>query len=118
MIDLSDGLALDLARLCGAGGVGARIRLSDVPVAPALRRLAGVLDLDPLDLALHGGEDYELLAAVPASAVDGARAHLDERYGTALTEIGEITAEGLVAVGEDGSESPLEPRGWDHFVDG
>jgi thiamine-monophosphate kinase len=85
-------------------------------VAPALDRLAEVLDVDPLDLALHGGEDYELLAALPASAVAGARERLGERYGTSLAEIGEVT-EGLdlIAIREDGSEEPFEVRGWDHF---
>jgi thiamine-monophosphate kinase len=118
MIDLSDGLALDLHRLCRESEVGARVWLDRVPVAPVLRDLAAELDVDPLDLALHGGEDYELLAALPADSVEGARERLAERFGTSLWEIGEVTGPEarLVALGPDGGEAPLEPRGWDHFA--
>ncbi|MBI4259373.1 MAG: thiamine-phosphate kinase [Actinobacteria bacterium] len=120
MMDLSDGLALDLHRLCRESGVGARVRLADVPVAPQVRLLAGVLDVDPLALALSGGEDYELVATLPLDGVARARSDLDERFGVALTEVGEVVeAElGYVAVRDDGSERELEPRGWDHFGTG
>jgi len=86
-----------------------------VPVSPSLAHLAEALGLDELELALSGGEDYELLAAMPAEAVEGARRELSEVFGVSLTEVGEITPEGLVAVDADGTERPLEPRGWDHF---
>ncbi len=116
MIDISDGLALDLSRLCEASGVGARVSLAAVPVAGALKSLADVVEADPLDLALHGGEDYELLAALPAEAVEPAASSLLDRFGTSLTPIGEVTESDLVAVEADGTERPLEPRGWDHFA--
>lgn len=108
MIDVSDGLTVDLSRLCAASGVGARVRLADVPVGPA----ATVGD------ALGGGEDYELLAALPdAAAVDAARAELAEAFGVPLTEVGELTAEpGMVAVDAAGHEDALVPSGWDHFA--
>ena len=113
MIDISDGLALDLSRLCDASGVGARVELARIPVAPVLKHLGDALE--PLDLGLHGGEDYELLATLAPQAVEAVRKKLDDRFGTALTEVGEITETGLVAVGE-GGERPLEPKGWDHFA--
>ena len=117
MIDLSDGLALDLARLCEASGCGARVRLEDIPLAEGLEELRTLMEPEPLDLALHGGEDYELLAALPKDAVEPAREHLRDRFGTKLTEIGEITTGAeVIAVGDDGSEDPLEPKGWDHFA--
>lgn len=118
MIDISDGLALDLSRLCAESGVGATVTLADVPVADGLEDLAKALEgrIDPLDLALHGGEDYELLATLPADAVEGAAEKLAERFGTGLSVIGAVTEEGLVALGEDGAERPLEPRGWEHFA--
>jgi thiamine-monophosphate kinase len=117
MMDVSDGLTLDLSRLCRESDVGAAIRLSAVPVAAGLDELAGVLSVDPLDLALSGGEDYELLATMPPQAVTRAADQLRERFGTALTDIGEIRAgRGLTAVLEDGTERPLEPKGWDHFA--
>ena len=96
MIDVSDGLGLDLSRLCAASEVGARMLLADVPVA--------------------GGEDYELLATLPPEGLEPARGELRETFGVALTAIGEVV-EGLalVAVDADGDERPLEPEGWDHF---
>jgi thiamine-monophosphate kinase len=117
MLDLSDGLALDLSRLCEESGAGARVRLESVPLTPGLEELRALMDVEPLDLALHGGEDYELLAAMPRDAVEPAREALLERFRTQLTEIGEITeGAGVIAVGDDGSEDPLEPKGWDHFA--
>jgi thiamine-monophosphate kinase len=117
MMDLSDGLSLDLSRLCAESAVGARVDISRIPVSPELRGLAGVLPVDPLELALSGGEDYELLAAMPPGDVGDARRLIDERFLVALTEIGEVTeAPGMVAVDADGRESGLQPRGWDHFA--
>jgi thiamine-monophosphate kinase len=118
MIDLSDGLALDLWRLCRESAVGATVRAEDIPVAHPLRELAAIEDLDPMELALHGGEDYELLATIPPAAVERVEADIGERFGTALTDIGEITEGSLVLEGPDGRQRPLEPRGWDHFAEG
>jgi thiamine-monophosphate kinase len=119
MIDLSDGLAKDLSRLCAESGVGARVELPRVPVAEALIGGADQLGLDALALALGGGEDYELLAAIDVTHLERARSELDERFGTPLTDIGVLT-EGreILAVDAGGRTSPLEPRGWDHFAHG
>jgi thiamine-monophosphate kinase len=117
MMDLSDGLAKDLWRLCLASGVGARIELAAVPIAEPLRAGAASLGLDPLELALGGGEDYELVATLDPSDAEAARRVLDERFGVTLTTVGTIIeGEGLVAVGDDGRETPLGSRGWDHFA--
>jgi thiamine-monophosphate kinase len=118
MMDISDGLAKDLSRLCRESEVGAAVVLADVPVAPGLLDLARVLpEVDPRDLALSGGEDFELLATLPAAAIEGAAKRLRDGFGTALTEVGEIRDQaGLVAVEDDGTERTLEPRGWDHFA--
>ncbi len=107
MMDVSDGLAIDLSRLARASHVGAQVVLGDVPVA------AGAT----LDDALGGGEDYELLATLPDdAAVEAARSELKEGFGVPLTEIGRIVdGEGLTAIEADGTERPLEPTGWDHF---
>ena len=116
LMDLSDGLLLDLSRLCSESAVGARLQLSSVPVAVGLLRLTEVVASDPLELALSGGEDYELVATIDPSAVDDTRAKLLERFGAALTDIGEITERGFVGVDANGVEHPLEPRGWDHLA--
>ena len=116
MMDISDGLLLDLWRMCQEGAVGARLELARVPVAPELSELSRILDADPLELATSGGEDYELLSTFDADAVEGAAEKLGKRYAVSLTDIGEITEQGLVAVDADGAERPVEPRGWDHFA--
>ena len=117
MMDVSDGLAKDLSRLCEASEVAGAVVLADVPIALSLKELADVLPhIDPLALALEGGEDYELLATLPPGAVAPAASKLADRFGTQLTEIGEIReGRGLIAIESDGTERPLEPRGWDHF---
>jgi len=110
MMDISDGLALDLSRLCRASRIGARIELARIPTHPAAT---------PGE-ALSGGEDYELLATLPdPDAVGDARSELRQAFGVSLSDIGGIIEEGLVAVVEDGTESPLTTEGasagWDHF---
>jgi thiamine-monophosphate kinase len=107
MIDVSDGLAIDLSRLCDASGTGARLERDRVPVHPAAT----------IEEALGGGEDYELLAAMPDEAtVERARAELIDRFGVPLTDVGGIVEDGLLEVGDDGDERPLRIGGWDHFA--
>ncbi len=115
-MDLSDGLSTDLARLCTASKVGAKIYASKVPraVIPAVAaRKLGKRKIDPLQLALHGGEDYELLFTVPARHVK----KLSQAPGAAaLTPIGEITrSRQLILVAPDAREKPLQSQGWDPF---
>jgi thiamine-monophosphate kinase len=117
MMDLSDGLAKDLSRLCLASGAGARVDLGAVPVSPALRAAAPTLGVDPIELATGGGEDYELLATFGEADVARAREELRERFGVRLTVVGAIVeGAGLTAVGADGRETTLHPSGWDHFA--
>ena len=107
MIDVSDGLARDLARLCEASGVGVRLDPAAVPAHPAAAE----------GEALGGGEDYELLATMPsAGAVADAAGELADVFATPLTAIGTITTEGLQTVDDSGKTHPLEPSGWDHFA--
>lgn len=107
MIDCSDGLEMDLLRLCDASGAGVRLHLADLPVAPAAT----------LQEARAGGEDYELIATLPDdAAVSAVAAELRDGFGVALTVIGSITEEGPVAVEPGGSEHRLEAGGWDHFA--
>jgi thiamine-monophosphate kinase len=118
MIDISDGLAIDLHRVCEESGVGARLLLAEVPVANDAREVSSALGLDALELALSGGEDYQLLATLPHEVVEPTRHKLLERFGTDLIEIGEITEAdlGVVSVAEGGAEAPLPRTGWDHFA--
>jgi thiamine-monophosphate kinase len=112
MIDTSDGLSTDLAHICKASGVGAIVWASKIPavrVPPELQRLG----LDPLELALNGGEDYELLFTVPKKF----SSRMPRKIGAIpLTVIGEITREKKVILrGSDGCSTPLQPKGWDPF---
>ena len=113
MLDISDGLAIDLHHILDESGVGARLWAQRIPVSDDARRLAERSGREPLDHALGDGEDYELLfAADPATAE---RVTADQPFEVAVTRIGEIVAEGAVLVMPDGSERPLEPIGWEHF---
>jgi thiamine-monophosphate kinase len=116
MIDISDGLSTDLTRLAEASGVGARVRIGLIPATPVpepVSRLLGNRRLNPLQLALHGGDDYELLFTVPRRKVK----RLRTAPGFAeLTCIGEITPERrLLLVDRHGKAKALKPRGWDPF---
>lgn len=112
MMDLSDGLSSDLPRLCAASLVGAKVELERIP---QVRIPTSLLKqgLRPLPLALHGGDDYELLFAVrPAKA----RLLPNRFQGVALTAIGEITqGRGLVVLDEHGRAVHLAAHGWDPF---
>src|SRR5579864_321795 len=112
MMDLSDGLSSDLPRLCAASGVGARIEETKLPVAKLPARFAhgGV---DPLNLALDGGDDYELLFTVPKGK---ARLVPGSLEGVRLTKIGEVTRKKKIILGQAGGLTrELMPHGWDPF---
>jgi thiamine-monophosphate kinase len=116
MMDISDGLSTDLTRLCSASGVGGQIQSKSIPrvVLPrALSKRLNRLKLDPLEMALHGGEDYELLFTVPPRNIK----RLSKAPGfSQLTAIGEVTrGRSITLVSPNGSMKPLKPQGWDPF---
>jgi thiamine-monophosphate kinase len=92
MMDLSDGLADDLPRLCAESGVGARLRAEAVPIHPACAAVAEKLGFDPFPLAVSGGEDYELLFTCPQDAVEKLADAVAEVAGPPAAQIGEIVA--------------------------
>jgi thiamine-monophosphate kinase len=111
MIDLSDGLAVDLARLLAASGVGADVDAGSLPVDPDVALVAG---LDPVESAILGGEDYELLFTIGEAQVEEASATVG-RLGTRVTRIGTVTTGAPTLAGK-----PLEEwkeRGWQHLRD-
>ncbi|MBI5955807.1 MAG: thiamine-phosphate kinase [Chloroflexi bacterium] len=117
MIDLSDGLASDITRICEASRVGATIWAQHIPISLATRAVAQLVGKDPLDLALFGGEDYELLLTAPPEKANELAAAVLPATGTPLTVVGEIapSQEGKTLVLKTGERVPLEARGWDHF---
>ena len=114
MLDLSDGLMLDAARLGRASGLRARIELARVPLADGVRAVAVALGRDAAVMAVTGGEDYELLAAVPPESLAAIRASLD------IT----LTVVGTLVEGEPGAELrdaaggivAVDSPGWLHDV--
>ena len=113
MIDVSDGLSSDLNHLCAASKVGARIDAAKIPIDYLVTDLRGRRALDPLMLALHGGEDFELLFTVSPPNV----AKLPKRVdGVSICQIGEITSEpGKIRVLEKDQVWDLQPGGFEHF---
>jgi thiamine-monophosphate kinase len=112
MIDISDGLSTDLGHICKASGVGATVWAPKIPavqVPPELQRRGA----NPLALAVHGGEDYELLFTVPKKFADRLP---KEAGGVPLRAIGEMTPEKKILVQDgNGRKTPLRPMGWDPF---
>jgi thiamine-monophosphate kinase len=116
MMDISDGVSTDLARLCRSSGVGARLRTEHIPCVKLPTARTGPLRklrLDPMKMALHGGEDYELLFTVPRKKAK----HLRGAPGFAeITAIGEIEqGQRITLMGADGRSKRLDPGGWDSF---
>jgi thiamine-monophosphate kinase len=112
MMDLSDGLSSDLPRLCAASNVGAQVETAKIPLvrSSGCNRDSGI---GPLQLALHGGDDYELLFTVPTGKAGNLPPSLG---GVRLSRIGTITSEKkLVLVDKRGHEQPLNLGGWDPF---
>ena len=100
MIDVSDGLSTDLHHICEESRVGARIHADRVPRAEQVS----------LDLALNGGEDYELLFTAPQSKQVPRRI-----AGVPITNIGETTSGRKIVLVKGGSRTVLPARGWEHF---
>lgn len=113
LIDVSDGLSSDLNHLCNESRVGALIDAASIPIDPLVRDLCGRRALDPLMLALHGGEDYELLFTVNPANVGRLPKRVD---GVSVTRIGEIKeTSASVQIAEGATIWKLEPGGWEHF---
>jgi|SRR6202045_760642 len=106
MIDLSDGLSVDMAHICGQSGVDAIVTANKLPIGKGT----------DLELALHGGEDYELLFTAPSRAKVPAQI-----AGIKITQIGEIRnrrdySSAIQILEDNGKVRPLAQRGWEHFA--
>ncbi len=112
MIDLSDGLGGDAGHIASAGGVGLRIEAGALPLAPGLVEIAADAKRDPLEMATSGGEDYELLAALPEERLAGAVAAVENHGG--LTRIGTVVAGEGVEIRLPGG-GLLEAKGFDQL---
>ena len=113
MIDVSDGLFIDLSRICDESNVGARVYLDRVPLSDEMRYASERMGLDPLSLATSGGEDYELLFT--AKNRDSDRFLFQKTVAVPIFCIGEITKKKRVVVDKSGRESVLKVKGYQHF---
>ena len=110
-IDVSDGLSLDLDRLCAASGVGAELNLATIPIAEDAYRLGDTDGGMPLQHALGDGEDFELIVAVPKEQVRAAEA---ADLGCPLTQIGWFTGRTGLWSRQAGQVQRLLPAGYVH----
>lgn len=119
MIDLSDGLSSDLMHICKASNVGAKIYADKIPIHKNLAYLSEInykkylsKNLDKLDFALHGGEDFKLLFTISTSVFK----KNSEKFSRRFHQIGEITkAPEIIELIRNGESEILEPKGFQHF---
>ncbi len=113
-IDISDGLAGDLAKLCRVSGVAATVEADRVPLSDAARAVV-TAEASIMETALSGGDDYEICCAVPPDRVDGFR-EAAQAAKVAVTDIGEIAAgEGATFSRSDGTPVVFRQASFSHF---
>lgn len=111
-IDLSDGLLADLGHICKASNVGANIVLNAIPLSEAMK--ATLSDEDAINLALSGGDDYELLFTVSEDNKVGMETALTHA-GTPVTCIGQINASQTISTTLNNKPVPIQSAGFEHF---
>jgi thiamine-monophosphate kinase len=116
MLDMSDGLSTDLAHMCAASGLGARIDVDLIPVSVAARQAALALEIDVMDLALSGGEDYKLLFTCPAAAEEDLRQEVRTVFKRQIFRIGKmVSGRGVLLCGREG-ERDVSFQGYEHLT--
>ncbi|OGK55813.1 thiamine-phosphate kinase [Candidatus Roizmanbacteria bacterium RIFCSPLOWO2_02_FULL_38_10] len=117
MIDLSDGLSSDIGHICVSSHVGCLIYEDKLPVSPQAMNFIKIKKLSKTEIALNGGEDYELLFSVKPNYIDRLKALVKSKTNTVLTEIGEITEKstGMKLIKKSGQKQKLIAKGWDHL---
>ena len=113
-MDLSDGLADAVTQVAAASGTGAIVDTAALPIHEGARRWFASQGKDPVVASVTGGEDYELLFAVPKRAGGRLRTAISQGRGLPVTRIGELTAGSAVVLRRDGGEGPM-PAGFVHF---
>jgi thiamine-monophosphate kinase len=111
MLDVSDGLSLDLCRLCDESGTGAIVYRDKVPLSGDLVKAAELMGLDPFNCAVSGGEDYELLFTARDFPID----EYNALHNIKVSCIGEITDEIRNVIDKYGVATPLKSEGYQHF---
>jgi thiamine-monophosphate kinase len=116
-IDISDGLSSEVHHLCEESGLGAEVHEEAIPFSPSLVQYCQDRSLDPLEFALGGGEDYELLFTVPLNKIAEVLQKLSAETGVAVKSIGRMVpkTKGVSFITRKGQKVPLEAKGFDHF---
>jgi thiamine-monophosphate kinase len=116
LLDISDGLSSDLRHVCEASGVGAELQATAIPISEDVRQIAQALQVEPLQFALHGGEDFELCLTAPPGSIGGIQAAFTQQFHCALVRVGTIQPGHAVQLRlPQGGLMPLPARGYDHF---
>lgn len=115
MMDLSDGLATDLANLCRESGVGAEVDSAALPISPETEEAAEILHAEARAWALSGGEDYRLLLAVAPDDLEGLLALVRRELGRELSPVGRIVGEAGVRLCDGVTSREISDLGFDHF---
>ncbi|MCG8348836.1 MAG: thiamine-phosphate kinase [Chloroflexales bacterium] len=117
MLDLSDGLSSDIGHICDQSRVGVCLHAADLPILDPARQVAELAELAPWQMALSGGDDYELCFTASPNAVDALVAAVAAETSTPVTVIGEILpdAEMRQLTLPNGQIIPLTSSGWEHF---
>jgi thiamine-monophosphate kinase len=111
-IDSSDGLAWSLHEIANASKVG--FLINKLPTAEGIEKFAKINRIDPVDLILYGGEEYELVLTIKPENWRKAEKAI-EKLGGKLLQIGKVTAQGKLVLETNGKKHTIEPRGWEHF---
>ena len=108
MIDISDGLSSDLLHICEESQVGVKLFTDRIPVSDSVK----------IDLALNGGEDYELCFTVPAKYASDISQKLEKETAINVAIVGKIIPkiQGRWLINDAGKKFPLKAKGWDHFL--
>jgi thiamine-monophosphate kinase len=118
LTDSSDGLASDLRNIGLASGVGAKVYATQIPIHEATKKVAEGTNKKPLEFALHGGEDYELVFTMPLDAALDVKNEVEEKLKLPISILGEIVPKelGITVHHPDGTTEMLTRFGYNHFI--
>lgn len=117
MIDISDGITSDLKHILKASSVSANISINSIPISETLKNVAKANKWNLLDLAVSGGEDYELLFTMDKNQFDNVKGLLFNELGCIITQIGSIVdGAPKISFFDNGKEINLSNSGYNHFL--
>ncbi|MCX7920282.1 MAG: thiamine-phosphate kinase [bacterium] len=118
LTDSSDGLASDLRNIGLASGVGAKVYADKIPIHGTTKKVAELANKNPIEFALQGGEDYELVFTMPPDAALDVKTEVEQKLNLPISILGEIVPkeQGITLIHPDGSSELLTRFGYNHFI--